>query len=100
MSGGDAAAKGLQKAVFDYLRHEEDFAHDTKIVVRVYANFLGLSRTYVNKGILQRETTFADFVLGFNKSNPLCDFVDAGNHKEAADSKLKGLQAATILNIG
>jgi len=30
------------------------------------------------------------FVRGFNKSHPLCDFVDAGNDKEAADSKIKG----------
>jgi hypothetical protein len=90
MSGGDEAAKLLRRAVFEYLRYDKDFKHDNKIVIRVYANLRGLSKTYVDMGILPNTNSFADFVVGFNKAHPLCDFVDAGNHKEAADTKLKG----------
>ena len=95
-SGGDEAAKLLRKAVFEYLRYDEDFKHDYKIVIRVYANIRGLSKTYAEKGILLNTTAFHEFVLGFNKAHPLCDFIDAGNHKEAADTKLKGMKAAVV----
>jgi hypothetical protein len=30
------------------------------------------------------------FVRGFNMGHPMCDFIDAGDGKEGADSKLKG----------
>ena len=90
IAGGDEAAKLLRQAVFNYLRYEEDFKHDHKIVIRVYANLRGLSKTYADKGILPNIAAFSEFVLGFNKAHPLCDFIDAGNHKEAADTKLKG----------
>lgn len=90
IAGGDEAAKLLRRAVFNYLRYEEDFKHDYRIVIRVYANLRGLSKTYADKGILPNTAAFSEFVLGFNKAHPLCDFIDAGNHKEAADTKLKG----------
>ena len=65
----------------------------------MYANLRGLSKTYVDKGILPNTAAFFEFVLGFNKAHPLCDFIDAGNHKEAADTKLKGdLSETTIFN--
>ena len=76
--------------MFDYLRHDKDFKHDHRIVIRVYANLRGLSKTYADKGILPNTAAFSEFVLGFNKAHPLFDFIDAGNHKEAADTKLKG----------
>lgn len=59
-------------------------------MIRVYANLRGLSKTYADKGILANTNAFSEFILGFNKAHPLCDFIDAGNHKEAADTKLKG----------
>lgn len=89
-AGGDEAAKLLKRAVFDYLRYDEYFKHDHRIVIRVYANLRGLSKTYADKGILPNTAAFSDFVRGFNKAHPLFDFIDAGNHKEAADTKLKG----------
>jgi len=93
VSGGDEAAKLLRQAVFDYLRYDEEFKHDHKIVIRVYANIRGLSKTYADKGVLPNTAAFSEFVLGFNKAHPLCEFVDAGNHKEAADTKLKGMSS-------
>ncbi|KIW34987.1 uncharacterized protein PV07_01714 [Cladophialophora immunda] len=87
--GGDEAAKLLRQAVFEYLRHDNNFKHDYKIVIRVYANLKGLSKFYSDMNILPSATSFNQFVLGFNKAHPLCDFMDAGNHEEAADTKLK-----------
>jgi len=95
ISGGDEAAKLLRQAVFDYLRYDENFKHDHKIVIRVYADLRRLSKTYADRGILPNTAAFSEFVLGFNKAHPLCDFVDAGNHKEAADTKLKGMLEET-----
>ena len=45
---------------------------------------------YVDAKILPGSSQFDLFLRGFNKSHPLCDFVDAGNDKEAADGKIKG----------
>lgn len=93
MDGGDEAAKRLRKSVFDYLRYDESFKHDHRIVIKVYANLRGLSKTYATNRILPNTTAFSDFVLGFNKAHPLCDFIDAGNQKEAADTKLRGMSS-------
>lgn len=62
-----------------------DFNYDHKIVIKVYANMRGLSKLYTQYGL-----DVSEFILGFNKSNPLCDFIDAGNHKESADKKIQG----------
>ncbi|KAK5957286.1 hypothetical protein OHC33_001658 [Knufia fluminis] len=99
VSGGDEAAKLLRQAVFDYLRYDENFKHDHKIVIRVYASLRGLSKTYAEKGILPNTAAFSEFVLGFNKAHPLCDFIDAGNHKEAADTKLKEILSLYVYNV-
>ena len=96
VSGGEEAAKLLRRAVFDYLRYDEGFKHDRKIVIRVHANVRGLSKTYAEKSILSNTAAFSDFMLGFNKAHPLCDFIDTGNHKEAADTKLKGELSKTM----
>lgn len=95
-AGGEEAAKTLRQKVFDHLKYDNNFKLDHKITIRVYANLRGLSKTYVDKGILATVSGFADFVLGFNKAHPLCDFIDAGNHKEAADTKLKGMPGALM----
>lgn len=96
MTGGEVAAKLLSNSVSEWLRPDKDFRLDHKIVLRVYANYRGLCKTYVNmSGILPDVNLFNDFVLGFNKAHPLCDFIDAGNHKEAADTKLKGTSSGS-----
>lgn len=99
IAGGDEAAKLLRRAVYEYLRHDDRFKLDHKIIIRVYANLRGLSQIYAEKGILPNTGAFADFLLGFNKAHPSCDFIDAGNHKEAADSKLKGASPSTDASI-
>ncbi len=59
------------------------------MIVRVYANVKGLAKAYRESEILS-ETTFVDFVRGFNMGNTMCDYIDAGNGKECSDEKVKG----------
>ena len=91
MSGGEHTAQKLREATMDYVRNlDETSKYDVEIVLRIYANMEGLNKTYRDTKILSSPSQFDMFVRGFNKSHPLCDFVDAGNDKEAADSKIKG----------
>ena len=49
----------------------------------------GLARTYHRSGVVPDESTFRDFVKGFNKERYLFEFIDAADDKEAADRKLQ-----------
>ena len=80
----------------EYLQHDESFKFDHELVIRVYANMRGLSSTYANLRMLPNSNVFYEFALGFNKAHPLCDFMDVGNHKEAADTKIKGKPANNL----
>ncbi|KIW15332.1 hypothetical protein PV08_05378 [Exophiala spinifera] len=96
MEGGEAAGKHLRSSVLDYYKTNPKFHADDRVIIRVYANVRGLSRTLKAAKIISDESTFDQFIAGFNKSHPLSDYVDAGVHKEAADSKLKGLLKANF----
>jgi hypothetical protein len=77
--------------VLDYYKTNPRFHADDRIIIRVYANVRGLGRTYKAAKIIPEESVFDQFITGFNKSHPLSDYIDAGAHKEAADSKMKGM---------
>lgn len=89
-SGGERAARDLRQAILDHLKDKTYFQHDYKILIRVYANLQGLSKTYSDARIIPNSKVFLDFVQTFNKTHDLVEIVDAGNDKEAADSKIKG----------
>lgn len=56
-----------------------------------------MSRTYKAVKLIPDESVFARFLVGFNSSHSLSDYVDAGNRKEAADSKLKGTPTLKLI---
>lgn len=58
-------------------------------------NMRGLSKLYTQYGLLSKIEDYGDFLLGFNKSHPLCDAIDAGNGKEGADKKIQGMSLQT-----
>ncbi|OCT53825.1 CCCH zinc finger DNA binding protein [Cladophialophora carrionii] len=89
LQGGEDAAKHLRAALLDYLKKTPRYHADDRIVIRVYANCRGLAKTYRAAKIIPDESVFEQFMIGFNNSHPLSDHIDAGNRKEAADSKLK-----------
>lgn len=89
-SGGKAAVAALLSSVVSYVKGSLDLSHDPEVLVRVYCNVRGLSKTYINNGILDSKQDFELFVQGFNKAHPFCDFVDVGEGKERADNKIRG----------
>ncbi|EXJ70161.1 uncharacterized protein A1O5_06229 [Cladophialophora psammophila CBS 110553] len=89
MEGGEEAGKHLRTAILEYYKTNTRYHADDRVIIRVYANSHGLSRTYKAAKIIIEEAVFDQFMVGFNRSHPLSDYVDAGSHKEAADSKMK-----------
>ena len=80
----------LKQAVEEELESLVDApAHPLQVVVRVYANMKGLAKTYKELEILP-ESTFLEFIGGFNRGVVMCDYVDAGNGKECSDKKVNG----------
>jgi len=84
------AAHNLRSKVCEYVSNELDLPNNIKIKVRIYANMKGLASTYYHSKILDNIADLDAFVRGFNIGHPMSDFVDAGDGKECADSKLKG----------
>lgn len=84
------AACHLKSKACEYVSNELDLASHIQIRVRVYANTKGLASAYCYNKILGSADDLQMFVRGFNMGYPMCDFVDAGDGKECADSKLKG----------
>lgn len=90
-SGGQEVAALLKKSVEDFIQVDgvSTLPPDYRIVVRVYVNMIGLSKSYNNAGILETSGDFERFARGFNKTYPLIEIVDAGNEKECADDKIR-----------
>jgi len=88
-AGGHDAARDLRKAVYEYFKSKDGFLLDTKIVIHVFGNVTGLSRTYADCKVVPDPMVFRQFLQGFNKEHALCHFIDAGDDKEAADNKVK-----------
>lgn len=84
-------ARKLRNASLEYLRAQaDDCPPDLKVIVQVYANFKGLAKLYHQLKVIADLSDFEVFVRGFNKEDPLCNMIDAGDGKECCDEKLKG----------
>ena len=88
--GGQEAARILNDTIKFSLR-QRGLEH-CSIMVRVYANLVGLSKSLSRAKLIGAEKrSLAPFVASFNRSNELFDFVDAGEFKENADSKVRAM---------
>ncbi|KAK7432005.1 hypothetical protein QQZ08_001295 [Neonectria magnoliae] len=88
--GGVKAAKQLNDAIQLSLRRKG--LESCEVMVRVYANLVGLSKCLSKNGLCGAEKrSLASFTSGFNRSYGLTDFVDAGELKENADHKMKAM---------
>lgn len=88
--GGSEAAAMLNTRIRTSLA-EKGLEH-CEIMIRVYANVAGLSKALNKVGLGGAEKrSLAPFIANFNRSFPLTDFIDAGEYKENADFKLRGL---------
>lgn len=64
---------------------------ECQIMVRFYANILGLSRVLARAGLVQDEATaHPAFTSAFTRAQDVFDFVDAGVKKEGSDYKIRG----------
>lgn len=88
--GGSLAAQRLNDTVRDSLRRKG--LEHCSVVIRAYGNVAGLSKALAKAGLIGAHSrSLAPFIANFNRSYPLTDFVDAGELKENADFKLRGL---------
>ncbi|TKW54441.1 hypothetical protein CTA1_9694 [Colletotrichum tanaceti] len=88
--GGTTAAQLLNEAVKVDLRSKG--LEECKIMIRIYANVAGLSKTLAKAGLVGAEKrSLGPFIAGFNRSYGLADYLDAGELKENADFKLRAL---------
>lgn len=88
--GGSTAAQMLNDEVKASLRRKG--LEYCQVMVRIYANVLGLSRALSKAGVVGAESrSLAPFIASFNRSYGLTEFVDAGQLKENADFKLRAL---------
>lgn len=88
--GGTQAAQLLNDTIKRSLRRKG--LEHCDAVIRVYANVAGLSRALSKVGLIGAEKrSLAPFIASFNRTYSLTDFVDAGEAKENADFKLRGL---------
>ncbi|KAL8684330.1 MAG: hypothetical protein Q9224_006431, partial [Gallowayella concinna] len=86
--GGGEAATRLLDNIRRHIRHI-DGAMQWKIIVRIYANLDGLLKKYTYIDFVEEKKALRQFVTGFTQSQPLFDFIDAGQGKERADHKIK-----------
>lgn len=92
--GGKMAARFLKNTIKQLLAShlpEEEDTNNVRIIVRVYANVFGLSKKLARLNIAGREArSLAPFIAGFNQSEPMFDFVDAGNEEDCTANKIMG----------
>ncbi|KAJ6120468.1 hypothetical protein N7523_004748 [Penicillium sp. IBT 18751x] len=89
--GGIDAARELSDSVKELMHSTMGSQADNcRIMVRVYANMLGLSKVLARAGFVGHEArSIAPFVSGFNRAEGLFDFVDAADKKEGSDFKIR-----------
>ncbi|KAI4099393.1 MAG: hypothetical protein LQ339_005985 [Xanthoria mediterranea] len=97
-AGGGEAANRLLNNIKRHIQQYEGAFH-WKIVVRIYANIEGFLQKFAYIGFIEEEKALRHFVAGFTQSQPLFDFVDAGQGKERADHKIKEQLSLFINNI-
>jgi hypothetical protein len=86
--GGKEAATALSNALIEFASDNLGHLDSPRILTRIYANFSTLSESLIRNKIIDKASTFDEFVRGFNSTKLLFDFVDAGSKKDAAGDKL------------
>jgi hypothetical protein len=88
--GGQRAAHLLNESIMASMRMRG--LENCRVMVRVYTNLVGLSKVLSRIKLCGAEKrSLAAFAANFTRSNELFDFVDAGELKENADSKIRAL---------
>jgi hypothetical protein len=90
--GGINAARELSDSVRELMHSTMGIqAEQCRIMVRVYANVLGLSKALARAGLMGHEArSLSPFTSSFTRAQELFDFVDAAEKKEGSDFKIRG----------
>lgn len=91
--GGKNAANQLAVTLNEFVTRNLPNVTSPKIVTHIFANIKGLGNTCYNAGIVDKPSVVDDFVRGFNESQLLFDFVDAGQSKDGTFDKISGIWA-------
>lgn len=95
--GAREAAHLLKQHLEQYFREIIlNFQPHWKIMVHVYAHLHGLAIAYKDANIIAEPASARTFFSGFNRELPFFEYIDAGNDKEAADSKIKGMDCRSM----
>ncbi|KAE8152331.1 hypothetical protein BDV25DRAFT_151348 [Aspergillus avenaceus] len=89
--GGTTAAQMLSDSIKELL-HDQSVsqANQCRVMVRIYSNILGLSKTLARSGLVGNEArSLSPFASSFTRSQDLFDYIDAGDKKEGADYKIR-----------
>ncbi|KAJ5180585.1 Zinc finger CCCH-type [Penicillium capsulatum] len=91
--GGINAARELSDSIKELMHSTMGLQADQcRIMVRVYANILGLSKVLARMGLVGHEArSLSSFTAAFNRAEDLFDFVDAAEKKEGSDFKIREL---------
>lgn len=91
--GGVKAARELSDSVRELMHSTMGMQADScRIMVRVYANILGLSKALARAGMVGHEArSLSPFTSSFTRAQDLFDFVDAAEKKEGSDFKIRGM---------
>lgn len=98
VEGGQRAALLLDNAVKNSLR-ARGLEH-CRIVVRIYANMAGVSKTLAKiKLVGPEKRSLGPFFSSFTRSNDLFDFLDAGDLEAGAGYKVRAMFRHSIDNL-
>ncbi|KAJ5553039.1 hypothetical protein N7494_002417 [Penicillium frequentans] len=89
--GGVKAARELSDSVRELMHSTMGMQADScRIMVRVYANILGLSKALARAGMVGHEArSLSPFTSSFTRAQDLFDFIDAAEKKEGSDFKIR-----------
>ncbi|RAQ45430.1 hypothetical protein AFGD_005775 [Aspergillus flavus] len=89
--GGMKAAQLLNDSIKELLNDQlGSQADQCRVMVRIYSNILGLSKTLARAGLVGNEArSLSPFASSFTRSQDLFDYIDAGDKKEGADYKIR-----------
>ncbi|KAJ5826055.1 hypothetical protein N7474_003193 [Penicillium riverlandense] len=89
--GGINAARELSDSIKELMHSTMGAQADQcRIMVRVYANLLGLSKAFARAGLSGHEArSLSPFCAAFTRAQDLFDFVDAAEKKEGSDFKIR-----------
>lgn len=99
-AGGQQAAQLLRRSATEYIQAQvPEVEYDYELVVYIYGNLKGLTKPYLEANIIHQQDDLERFIRGFNMSYPLFSIIDAGNGKECADSKLRGMCKIVLIFV-